>query len=337
VLIRNRSGRVPAIRVTLEPNGKIRRDGYRNLLRISPPSGGIIVSLIRIFHNGRELRAGWRLLIFCGLVFATGYAMNAVLRQLRLPEYPGLHPVGTIVDDAVLLATALIATAIMARFERRSLAAYGLPRMRELFGRLFWIGAVWGLAMPSAIILLIFLGGGYHVHGLNVSGAELLKFGGLWLLANLFIGFTEEILFRGYFLYTLADGVGFWVAAIFEAIGFGALHYFTKPHERWEDWFAVTLLTIFITLALRRTGNLAFSIGMHAAFDFAFLYVFSGMNGGEFAVGRLLNVEFAGPAWLTGGLLGPEASWFTFPAAIAATVLLHLKYRQAKWPAPAKD
>lgn len=295
------------------------------------------MSLSKIFHNGRELRAGWRLLIFCMLVFAIGYALRGVLNRLPLPDYTSLHPVGVIIDDVVLLADALIATAIMARFERRGFAVYGIPGLRALFGRFFWAGVVWGLMMPSAIILLIFLSRGYHVHGLNLTGASLLKFVLLWLLANLLIGANEEILFRGYFLYTLADGIGFWAAALIEAIGFGALHYYTKPHERWEDWAAVTLLTIFITLALRRTGNLAFPVGMHAAFDFAFLYVFSGMNGGEFAVGRLLNAEFTGPTWLTGGLLGPEASWFTFPVAIAAIVLLHLKYRQAKWPALAKD
>lgn len=293
--------------------------------------------LSKIFRNGRELRSGWRLLLFCVLVFVVGYAANRGVERLPLPEYHGLHPIGLIVDDAVLLAIALIATAIMARFERRSFAAYGIPRMRDLFGRLFFAGIVWGLAMPSAIILLIFLGGGYRMHGLNLAGAELLKFAALWLFANLLIGLSEEILFRGYFLYTLTDGVGFWAAAILESIGFGALHYYTKPHERWEDWVAVTLLTIFITLALRRTGNLAFSIGMHAAFDFSFIYVFSGMNGGQFGVGRLLNAEFTGSNWLTGGLLGPEASWFTFLVAIAAIALLNFTYPKAKWPTAVTD
>lgn len=289
----------------------------------------------KIFHNGRELRAGWRLLSFCILIVAFVYAARRGIEHLVLPN--GLHPVSFIVFDAVLLAVALIATAIMGRFEHRSFAVYGIPPMRQLFGRLFWIGGVWGLFMPSVIILLIFIGGGYRAHGLNLTGTGLLKFAGLWLLANLFIGLSEEILFRGYFLYTLVDGIGFWAAAVAEAIGFGALHYYTKPHERWEDWVAVTLLTIFITLALRRTGNLAFPIGMHAAFDFSFLYVFSGMNGGEFAVGRLLNAEFPGSTRLTGGLLGPEASWVTFLVVVAATVLLHFTYREAKWPASAKN
>jgi membrane protease YdiL (CAAX protease family) len=286
----------------------------------------------KIFHNGRELRAGWRLLLFCILVFGIGWAAIAGLARLPLPEFQGLNPAGFILEDAVMLAVALIATLIMARFERRSFATYGIPGIQELFGRKFWIGTVWGFVMPAAVILMIFLGGGYHVHGLNVTGAALLKYAALWLVANLFIGLSEEILFRGYFLYTLADGIGFWAAAILEAIGFGALHYFTKPFERWEDWVAVTLITIFITLALRRTGSLAFPIGMHAAFDFAFIYVFSGMNGGEFAVGRLLNADFLGRNWLTGGRLGPEASWFMFIMAIAAVILLHFTYRQAKWP-----
>jgi len=292
------------------------------------------VTLREIFHNGRELRSGWRLLIFCALVFAIGYAINAMMERLPLPQYADLDPVGLIIEDVVLLANALIATAIMARFERRSLAIYAIPGLRELFGQLFWAGVLWGLVMASATIFLIFLGGGYHVHGLSVTGSELAKFASLWIVANLFIGFAEETMFRGYFLYALADGVGFWPAAMINAVGFGALHYYTKPYERWEDWVAVMLVTIFVTFAQRRTGSLAFSIGMHAAFDFSFLYVFSGMNGGNLAIGRLLNADFAGSTRLTGGMLGPEASWFCFFVTIVAIVLLHVTYRHAKWPAP---
>jgi uncharacterized protein len=286
----------------------------------------------RIFHNGRELRAGWRLLLFCVLVFALGWGVEFVLGRLPLDAFRGLNAVTTIAFDVGMLIVAFVATFIMARFEHRSFAIYGIPKIRELFGRRFWIGVMWGFAMPSAVIVLIAIGGGYRVHGLNVTGTELVKYAALWIVANFLIGAGEEVLFRGYFLYTLADGIGFWAAAILEAIGFGALLYFTKPYERWEDWVAVTLITIFIQLAFRRTGSLAFPIGMHAAFDFAFIYIFSGRNGGEFAVGRLLDAQFPGPNWLTGGMLGPEASWVTFLVAIAAIILLHLIYRKVKWP-----
>jgi uncharacterized protein len=286
----------------------------------------------KIFHNGRELRSGWRLLIFCVLFFVIGRVVNKLLELSHLPDYPVLHPLDLAIGESGTLIVAVIATAIMARIERRRFSVYGIPRLRDLFGRLFWMGAAWGTIMPSAIILLIFLAGGYRVHGFNLHGLELAKYFGLWLFANLLIGLSEEITFRGYFLYTLSDAVGFWPAALFNAIGFGALHYFLKPYERWEDWVAVTLITIFITLALRRTGSLAFPIGMHAAFDFMFIYVFSGMNGGHFAVGRLLNAEFPGSIRITGGLLGPEASWFCFLVTIVAIILLNRVYRKAKWP-----
>jgi uncharacterized protein len=290
------------------------------------------MGLRKIFHNGRELRSGWRLLIFIALFIGLSRGLRFVLEHAHLPDYHGLNAMDLIIAEGGTLLVSMVATAIMARFERRNLAVYGIPRMRDLFGRLFWVGLVWGAAMPSAIILLIFLGGGYHVRGLNLQGAEMLKFASLWLFANLLIGMSEEITFRGYFLYTLSDGIGFWWAALFNAIGFGALHYFLKPFERWEDWAAVTLITLFITLAQRRTGSLAFSIGMHAAFDFMFIYVYSGRNGGDFAVGRLLNAEFPGSIRITGGLLGPEASWFCFVVTIAAIIVLNFTYRQAKWP-----
>lgn len=295
------------------------------------------MSLRGIFHNGRELRSGWRLLIFVALFIGLGRGLRFLLEHANLPDYHGLNAMDLIIAEGGTLLVSMVATAIMARFERRALTVYGIPRLRDLFGRLFWIGLVWGAAMPSAIILLIFLAGGYRVHGLNLHGAEALKFASLWLFANLLIGMSEEITFRGYFLYTLSDGIGFWAAALFNAIGFGALHYFTKPFERWEDWVAVTLITIFITLAQRRTGSLAFSIGMHAAFDFVFIYVYSGRNGGDFAVGRLLNADFPGSIRITGGMLGPEASWFCFVVTITAIVLLNFTYRNAKWPALAKD
>jgi uncharacterized protein len=284
----------------------------------------------KIFFNSRELRAGWRLLIFLALIVVFYMASRKVLEHLTLPN--GLHPVSIIAEDAAGLIVALLATVIMARIERRKLTVYGIPAARDLFGKLFWRGVVWGLVMPAATILLMFLAGGYHVHGLNVTGAELAKFAALWIVANLFIGFAEEVFFRGYFLYTLSDCIGFWAAALINAIGFGALHYFTKPHERWEDWAAVTIITVFIVLAQRRTGSLEFSIGMHAAFDFQNLFIISGMNGGLFATGRLLNAEFPGPDWKTGGLLGPEASWFTLLVSVVAVVLLHFTYREAKWP-----
>ncbi|HVC19825.1 MAG TPA: CPBP family glutamic-type intramembrane protease [Vicinamibacterales bacterium] len=113
----------------------------------------------------------------------------------------------------------------------------------------------------------------------------------------------------------LADGLGLIAALAAAAVLFGALHYFTKPMETWVDFSTVSLIALFFAFTFLRTGSLWFAAGFHAAFDYAALVVFGGPNSGNEGkplADRLLATTFHGPDWLTGGSLGPEASFFTF-------------------------
>jgi uncharacterized protein len=286
----------------------------------------------KIFFNPRGLRAGWRLLIFVGIFVCLGFLANWIVSKiLHLQQRPPLDPVGTISDELQSLIQALAATWIMAGIEHRHLIDYGIP-VQNAFGHDFWVGLAWGLASTSLLVGLIATFGGYRILGLAIRGGVLWYFLGLWIIANLLIGFSEELQFRAYLLATLADGIGFWAAAILLSTGFGALHYFLKPHERWEDFASTGLLGLFICLTLRRTGTLAFAIGFHAAFDLANLFVWSGQNAGEYAVGHLLETRWQGPQWLTGGLLGPEASWMIFVVIALMFGIFHQSYRHKKFP-----
>lgn len=284
----------------------------------------------RLFRNQKELRSGWRLLIFVVVSFVFVRAFMWVLRRVHLQERPFLDPIGMFNDDLFTLLPILASTLIMARIERRRLSEYGIP-VRHALGRHFWWGNAWGFGAVSLLLGLIALGGGYKVSGLALAGKTLLGYLVLWLLASAMIGFSEEIVFRGYLLRTLASGIGFWPAAALLSIGFGALHYFLKPYERWEDFASTGLLGLFVCLALRRTGSLAFSIGFHLAFDFGAIFVYSGRNAGEFAVGRLLETSWPGPQWLTGGPLGPEASRLVFVVIALLFFAFHRTYRQARF------
>jgi membrane protease YdiL (CAAX protease family) len=283
-----------------------------------------------IFVGPSGLRAGWRLLIFLAIVIASQALFQEVVvvileaRGVVAPE--GLHPLVFLVQDAITFIAVVIATWIMARSERRRLSSYGLPG-KNAFGRRFWEGAVFGYAAVSVLILLIFLAGGYSAGSLALHGAALVRATLLWLLASLAIGFAEEYLFRGYPQFILAQGMGFWAAAFLISFLFGALHYFTKPYERWPDWASTGLLALFLCLTLRRTGDLRFAIGFHAAFDFAAIFVYSGPNGGRLAPDRLLTATFKGADWLTGGKLGPEASLLVFPVIAAMFLSFHFLYR----------
>ncbi len=99
-----------------------------------------------------------------------------------------------------------------------------------------------------------------------------------------------------------------------------------------EDFVSTGLLGLFVCLTLRRTGSLAFAIGFHAAFDLANVFVWSGQNAGEYAVGHLLETRWQGSQWLTGGLLGPEASWMVFVVIVLMFWIFDRCYRHKRFP-----
>jgi len=283
-----------------------------------------------IFLGPLGLRSGWRLLIFLAIVTALQALfqkiVEVILRARGIVPPEGLYAIVFLVQDAITLIGVVIATWVMARWEHRRLSSYGLPG-KNAFGRRFWEGAVFGYASVSVLILLIFLAGGYTAGTLALHGAALVRATLLWLLASLAIGSAEEYLFRGYPQFILTQGMGFWPAALLISFLFGALHYFTKPYERWPDGASTGLLALFICLTLRRTGDLRFAIGFHTAFDFAAIFVYSGPNGGRLAPDRLLTATFHGADWLTGGKLGPEASLLVFPVIAAMFLLFQFLYR----------
>jgi len=142
----------------------------------------------------------------------------------------------------------------------------------------------------------------------------------------LVLGFYEEWMFRGYPFNVLARGVGFWPAAIFNAIAFGALHYFTKPMENAADFIGVSIITLFMCITIGRTGALWFAIGFHAAFDYFALIVLAAPNTGNRGLplpGHLLDIRYTGAGWLTGGVRGLEAS-VPMLAVIAVAIALFL-------------
>jgi hypothetical protein len=125
------------------------------------------------------------------------------------------------------------------------------------------------------------------------------------------LGFFEETLFRGYPLVTLSRGMGAWPAAVLLSAVFGGLHYFTKPMESVLDAVNVAVIGLFVCFTFFRTGDLWLAAGFHAAFDYFALAFFGApntANEGAPVPGHLLATSFHGPAWLTGGPCGIEAS-----------------------------
>ena len=70
-----------------------------------------------------------------------------------------------------------------------------------------------------------------------------------------------------------------------------------------------------------------FAVGFHVAYDYMQLFVIGTPNGSAVPVGHLLDVTFSGPAWLTGGVLGTEASFLMYPVIVLIFIYIALRNR----------
>ena len=277
----------------------------------------------RVFIGAQGLRAGWRLLIYVALVFLVyglaGFAlprnMHGIWRELA--------------DESRFMVAALLPALLMAVFERPRFGAYGLPG-RQAFGKLFWVGLIWGIAAVSLLVFAIGSFGDFSLGTVALHGMRILKYAIFWGGFFLAVGFFEEFLFRGYSQFTLATGMGFWPAAVLLSVMFAVTHA-GNPGETFIGLVAVAAVALFFCLTLRRTGNLWFAVGFHASFDWGESYLYSVPDSGTTVTGHLLNSSFHGSRWITGGSVGPEGSLLVYVVIALAWVAFDRVYPEAKW------
>ena len=190
----------------------------RDSNRSSPPESRSLRPS-SLFFNDRGLRAGWRFVLF--LVLLRLVLIPLVFGVIRPLRHRLQSSVGDI-SDALLLACTLLATLIMSKLERRTLLSYGLKdavALPHLFS-----GTLTGFASLS--LMLLGLRATHHLTfgPRSMGGSQLLVVALLNLLGFLIVALFEENAFRGYALHTLAEGIGFWPAALMMSILFALVH-----------------------------------------------------------------------------------------------------------------
>jgi hypothetical protein len=291
----------------------------------APSFGGL---LGKIFLNEKGLRGGWRLLVYAAFVAGLGFGGGLVLQHFVPRTRGAASPAYFFAQEAFSFMVIFVAALIMSQIEHRSPSVYGLPS-KAAFGKLFWQGSLIGLIEVSALVGLIAVFGGYSFGSLAVRGTELLRYGLLWAAFFVVVGLFEEFLFRGYTLYTLADSIGFWPAAIVLSCLFGGVHL-GNPGEGWVGAAGVVSIGLIFAFTLRRTGNLWLAVGWHASFDFGETFLFSVPNSGIVFQGHLSNASLHGSRWLTGGTVGPEGSVFSFVTMGILALAVHLLFPAKK-------
>ncbi len=303
-----------------------------------PPS-----RLRQTFIGPDGLRAGWSMLIFILLFGVLGFAVSRVALAIYTPPKDPhvtehLGPL-FLVNEAVPFLLVLLVTWIMSRIERRPNSVYGFGGRRKL--PLFLAGLFWGITCLSVLILLLWKSGLLVFDGRMLFGGDVLRYGALWFVGFLLVGFLEEYLTRGYVQYTLTRGVagiyqwlfktrhsealGFWTAAVFFSILFGLGHG-NNPGESPIGLLSAGLAGMVFCFSLWRTGSLWWAIGFHASWDWGQSFFYGVADSGTMLQRHWLKAHPAGRPILSGGTTGPEGSIyilavFVLIAAIIAITL----------------
>jgi hypothetical protein len=279
-----------------------------------------------VFVGPEGLRAGWRLLVYVFLV-----AVLFVVFRVLLSGFRSLGMLRLMFLDKLFFVLEVTLPAVfLARTEQRSFGAYGLPP-RGVLSTNFWMGILWGAGAITFLAALLYFLHAYTFGTIIPRGNRLVMFGVFWAAFFLLVALSEEFLLRGYSLFTLTESTGFWPAAVMLSVLFGAIHIGNQG-ENGLGVLGAAAIGFFFCLTVRRTGNLWFAVGFHAAWDWGESYFYSVPDSGTLAPGHLLRATLHGSPWITGGTVGPEGSVLLFVVMVVVWIAFDRVYRVAKYP-----
>ncbi len=281
------------------------------------PSGAF--SRLFISPDEKRLRAGWRLLGHSALLLLFGVVFSVVL---AIPLAVFKFVSGQNLTNAILALSTIVslpaitlATWIARRgLDRRSFRSLGLE-----------LGAGWprdllvGFAIPIPLFGLIYLfelgmgwlefqSWGWAERGVLATAVGVL----LMLLAFVAVGFYEELLFRGYYLQNLKDGINPTIAVLATSAAFGLAHL-GNLNASLTSTLGIFAAGLFLAFAWLRTQALWLPIGIHIGWNFLQGPVF-GFEVSGIPTPSLVRHVVNGPELITGGAFGPEAGLLVLPA-----------------------
>ncbi|WP_169953020.1 CPBP family intramembrane glutamic endopeptidase [Microbispora sp. H11081] len=237
--------------------------------------------------------------------------------------------VGAVQGNAFLTLVLGVATAVLAVLvygwavrwsERRTPVEVAGEGAVAAVGRGLLIGA----GMFAAVIVNIAFLGGYRVDGLgSVAGAAGLL--GFMVAAAV----TEELIFRGVLFRIVEQWAGTWISLTLTGLVFGLMHLANQHASLWGAIAVAIEAGGMLAAAYAATRTLWLPIGLHFGWNFAAAGIFSTEVSGNGATQGLLNGVTSGPALLTGGDFGPEASPYAVVVGLLLTVaFLWLAHRR---------
>jgi len=291
--------------------------------------------LTNIFLSAEEprLRAGWRLAIH-----TIGY--NLLLICIALPLsipvlFLGVPPDNLLLNQAIALF-AIAPSVLLARhfLDKRSLTSLGLKL--DLWLPLDILAGIMIAFLMMGLIFLIelllgwasFDGFAWQTDAASKVILNILLYLGIFIL----VGWNEELLFRGYRLQNLYDGLNPIWGVLLSSLWFGIAHL-ANPNTEAKFFVAIGIFLagVFLAYSYISTKQLWLPIGLHIGWNFfegvGFGFPVSGLD-----IYHLTRITVSGPDLWTGGAFGPEAGLVFLPGLLLGTTLIFIYARFLRKP-----
>lgn len=224
------------------------------------------------------------------------------------------NPIAALLIGPLLAVLVLWLYRVAVRRVERRPAAELAPRNAT---RMVVVGFAGGLLLSAVTIGILALFGGYRITGWGSLSGALSVIGMMCAIAV-----AEEVLFRGVVFGLVQRRWGTWLALAVSAVLFGLVHLVNPGATVWGAIAIAVEAGLMLGAAYAATGSLWLSIGLHLGWNIATVAIFGTVTSGSESREALVTATTSGPAWLTGGGFGPEASVIAVVVCSTATAVL---------------
>ena len=291
---------------------------------------------IFIHPTESRLRAGWRILLFL-ILFWLLAALIFVIRPLfgDVSKREFLADYSLIIVGILALAATIAVKIARKKLDKKSWVSLGLRISTNtwkdlLFGFMLsgimagtFLGALWAIGVVEIDIQSLTASHSGPAEGF-ASYMKVISWGSLVLLflEHLLVGYWEELVFRGYLLQNMIEGMGLQLAVVISCIGYGLIHA-GNPNAGLLSTGIIVLFGFLRIYGYLATKMLWLSMGMHIGWNFfqgpVFGFAASGHQKATWLQLRFLSES----SWLTGGDFGPEGSLLMLPILGLAILVMY--------------
>jgi membrane protease YdiL (CAAX protease family) len=244
-------------------------------------------------------------LIYSGSIYVLGLLFNSLAVS---PELNELIVSGT--ASIIVLFSYIL---LYRYYESRTITEL---TTHHLFRNLI-AGIILGSLLQSLTILVMYIGGYYHIEKTNNL---------VYLIPSLTMGVAaaifEELIMRGILFRITEERLGSYIALFISAIVFGLMH-FGNPNSSLLISIALAIEAgLLLGIAYMVTRSLWLPIGIHFAWNFTQSGLYGAAVSGYVPLNSFVTAHIEGPSIITGGEFGPEASIQALIFCLIASVLL---------------